>query len=481
MYFAFDMLQYITNTKFALQTAVDNRQRRKIVEAELHIERSASPMPVTKEQKPAAPPAAAATVSEAPVKRTSALTSALQQQQGLSVPALRKSSSDGSGAMDPRAATLREAGGSAALASSDDEGQSSLLVDGPGSFSPATNLHALPPVSSSYTAAKPTPSLSTFIIEDAHSAGRTPASSAVLSDPLPAASASTTPAASDSSSAAASASPPASASGGLEEDDAHSPYVPSAAPTAAIAIPVRKGSSGTSGAQQQPAAGGEKADSNVSLASATTAAGVASSSGVASGSQMSRVNSWTLLNEKSTPPTAAPFILAAAAHKSTPSKDPAAGSSLQLPSQNGSKTTPVQGASSSSSASASSSAAATAAASAAARAASARRCDRLLEVRSLFMTIWHHSLPSTTPAATSPHAHATSYACAQKAAAARRQPSVTLHDGASLTSGLQNGAAAGEVQPTAVSTNGSKASPPVAAPVTKGTQAPAAASSWFSS
>lgn len=483
MFFAFDMLQYITHTKFSLQTAVDNRHKRRIVEAELHIERSASPMPVVKEQKPIVPPAAAAVVAEAPVKRTSALTSALQQQ-GPSAPALRKSSSDGSGAMDPRTATLREAGGSAALATSDDEGQSSLLVDGPGSFSPAANLHALPPVSSSFTAAKPSPSLSTFIIDEhgsgsqAH-AGDTPASSAALSAALPAASASTTPAASDSSSVstAASASPAASAEG--EEDESHSPYVPSTAPTAAIAIPVRKGSSGASVAQQQ--ASSQQADAtlstsgsgNVSLASATASA--AASGSVVSGSHMSRVNSWTLLNDKSTPPTASAML---ASHKATPSKDASAvsSSSLQLPSQNGSKSTPVRDASSSSSSSS-----ASASAAAAARAASARRCDRLLEVRSLFMTIWHYSLPSTTPAATAPHAHATSYACAQKAAAARTQPSVKLHDGASLSSELQNGAATGEVQPAvAASANGSKASPPVAAAATKGTQAPAA-SSWFSS
>ena len=91
-YFAFDFLQYITHTKFSLQTAVDMRRRKREVEAELVVERSASPAETRtadtaagpREETPRTDVATAAAVASAapaaPVRQRSALTSALRSQ-----------------------------------------------------------------------------------------------------------------------------------------------------------------------------------------------------------------------------------------------------------------------------------------------------------------------------------------------------------------------------------------------------------------
>jgi hypothetical protein len=520
-YFCFDFLQYITHSKFSLATAVNMRAQKRVVQDELEIERSATPTPVTKTT--AAPTDAAA--GSAPVQQRSALTTALQSQQAankpLGVPPMRKASSDGSGSVDARGGSQKQQQPTSrvgAVSSPGDGAVDPIAAVGSGPYSPGSVLHSLPPASSSYTAAKPASSLASFIIDGAEHGtaaqthtGSTPAAansaasvavppSAVVSD------ASSTPAEDD----------PSPADDDDEADETRSPYKPSAA---AVPIPLRKASSKTGSRR-----GSRTAGAGNGSAAANAPHGSVAASASSAGAQMSRANSWTFLSsgEKHSPPIvptqpiaiAAPVAAAPAQScvlgQSTPVKS--TDNHLRPPTSNvnGSNSvpsSPLRGAAangplppSSSGAYPYASGLAAAPPSAASRAASARRCDRLLEVRSLFMMAYHHVLPATVPAAQPPHARATSFAHEQAAALAAQRASTStaapevrpLFDALDATSTPTSAsdayraaaavAAEGDAQPTRATSASAAASPsshkssaaPVAQPATRPTS-----TSWF--
>lgn len=435
------------------------RQRKRIVEEELNIERSATPS--------ASPPAVAtAPISNNIPPRRSALTSALQQQQqqqqqssngttngATGLPPLRKSVSDGSGTQSN--STLPQS-----ITHSDDEERASLLVDGPGSYSP--RLHSIPPVSTSYTASKPVPSLASFIIESHSSDQQGTKSSSAVNSPQP---------------------PP------VDDTDATATGFGA---SSTIPIPKRKSSKASPQPIDLPAPVLDSTNSPlssnpvtpiISSRSFTHSDGLLESSAIlpnsvtsaatSSGSHLSRVNSWTHI----APSTSAQQLNAIAAtatatdHLQLPTS---AAKSSSNGSSNASSTTSTSSATNGSTYSHLSDSAAAHA--------SMLRCERLLEVRSLFMSAYHHVLPSTPPAGNSPHSKATAYAAAMRALAAQRRESTVVIEKEDMpiqvaTGTTTNSTTIPAAAPPTRASSQSVTAAPVAAPITRA----ASSSGWFSS
>ena len=471
-YFAFDFLQYITHTKFSLQTAVDMRRRKREVEAELVVERSASPAetraavsatgPRDRTSNPrtdaATTAGAAVAAPAAPVRQRSALTSALRSQA-----AKGKRSTN----------SQTDVGADAASPDDCDDDRAPLVVAGSAASSAGFLQGPLPLSATPSSSANPAPSLASFIIDDEHAGQQQPASvqqSARAAGPV-GDDASSTPAADSASEAA---SPSDAGEDGEGKERSLPPYLPTAR---AMPIPVRKASatvtsdSDATGAAHAVRADGDSEGRGSNGFEAPTASGSVGerSNGVTASSsmapaQMSRVNSWTLIADKHTPP---PNVQQQQQQQrfgsdSLPSSSSSGGasSSSSSPSASfgGCSSSSVPGSAAPSASSFPYSSSEAGPASASARAASARRCDRLLEVRSLFMTMYHSTLPSTAPAPNPPHAASAAAAAAKTAGQIRQSNS---------SSNSSNSSSATSTRPPA----------PIAAPVARAT-APSA--SWFS-